>query len=60
MTASGAQSPPPSSGLIARFVDLKEAMEVTKVYMLQWHDMGQQPFASLVLGLYTHRSRELM
>lgn len=34
--------------LIARFVGLKEAMEVAKVYMLQWHDMGQQPFASLL------------
>jgi len=33
--------------LIARFVGLKEALEVAKVYMLQWHDMGQQPFASL-------------
>jgi transcriptional regulator GlxA family with amidase domain len=33
--------------LIARFVGLKEAMQVAKVYMLQWHDMGQQPFASL-------------
>ncbi len=33
--------------LIARFVGLEEAMEVAKVYMLQWHDMGQQPFASL-------------
>ena len=34
--------------LIARFVGLEEAMEVAKVYMLQWHDMGQQPFASLM------------
>ena len=34
--------------LIARFVGLKEAMEVAKVYMLQWHDLGQQPFASLL------------
>jgi transcriptional regulator GlxA family with amidase domain len=34
--------------LIARFVGLTEAMEVAKVYMLQWHDMGQQPFASLM------------
>lgn len=34
--------------LIARFVGLKEAMEVAKVYMLQWHDLGQQPFASLM------------
>ena len=33
---------------IARFVGLKEAMEVAKVYMLQWHDMGQQPFAALM------------
>lgn len=33
--------------LIARFVGLKEAMEVAKVYLLQWHDLGQQPFASL-------------
>jgi transcriptional regulator GlxA family with amidase domain len=33
--------------LIARYVGLKEAMEVAKVYMLQWHDLGQQPFASL-------------
>ncbi|WP_164753726.1 MULTISPECIES: helix-turn-helix domain-containing protein [unclassified Mesorhizobium] len=23
-------------------------MEVAKVYMLQWHDMGQQPFAALM------------
>jgi transcriptional regulator GlxA family with amidase domain len=34
--------------LIARFVGLKEAMEVAKVYLLQWHDLGQQPFASLM------------
>jgi transcriptional regulator GlxA family with amidase domain len=33
--------------LIARFVGLKEAMAVAKVYMLQWHDLGQQPFAAL-------------
>jgi len=33
--------------LIARFVGLKEAMEVAKVHMLQWHDTGQQPFATL-------------
>jgi transcriptional regulator GlxA family with amidase domain len=34
--------------LIARFVGLTEAMQVAKVYMLQWHDIGQKPFASLV------------
>lgn len=33
--------------LIARFVGLKEAMEVARVHMLQWHDIGQQPFAAL-------------
>jgi transcriptional regulator GlxA family with amidase domain len=34
--------------LIARFVSLRDAMEVAKVYMLQWHDMGQQPFSALL------------
>jgi transcriptional regulator GlxA family with amidase domain len=34
--------------LIARFVGIKEANEVARVYMLQWHDQGQQPFASLL------------
>jgi transcriptional regulator GlxA family with amidase domain len=34
--------------LIARFVGLREATEVARVYMLQWHDTGQQPFAALL------------
>lgn len=34
--------------LIARFVGLREAIEVARVYMLQWHDTGQQPFAALL------------
>jgi transcriptional regulator GlxA family with amidase domain len=34
--------------LIARFVGLKEATEVARVYLLQWHDLGQQPFAALL------------
>lgn len=34
--------------LIARFVGLKEAIEVARVYMLQWHETGQQPFAALL------------
>jgi transcriptional regulator GlxA family with amidase domain len=34
--------------LIARFVGIKEANDVARVYMLQWHDLGQQPFASLM------------
>jgi transcriptional regulator GlxA family with amidase domain len=33
--------------IIARHVGLKEAIEVAKVYMLSWHDLGQQPFAAL-------------
>jgi transcriptional regulator GlxA family with amidase domain len=39
--------------LIARFVGLKEAIEVARVYMLQWHDLGQQPFASLMYSRQT-------
>jgi transcriptional regulator GlxA family with amidase domain len=34
--------------LIARHVGLKEAIEVAKVYVLQWHDLGQRPYASLM------------
>jgi transcriptional regulator GlxA family with amidase domain len=34
--------------LIARYVGLVQAMEVAKVFMLQWHDMGQQPFTTLM------------
>jgi len=34
--------------LIARYVGLKEAIEVAKTYMLEWHELGQQPFASLL------------
>ena len=41
--------------LIARFVGLKEAIEVARVYILQWHDLGQQPFASL---MYFHQTQD--
>ena len=34
--------------IIARYVGLREAIEVARVYMLQWHDMGQQPFSQLM------------
>ena len=34
--------------LIARFVSPEEAMRVARIYMLQWHDLGQTPFASLL------------
>lgn len=39
--------------LIARFVGLREAIEVARVYMLQWHDLGQQPFATLARSRQT-------
>jgi len=34
--------------LIARHVGLKEARQVARTYMLDWHDDGQLPFASLL------------
>ena len=34
--------------LIARFVGLEDAIQVARVWMLQWHDLGQKPFASLM------------
>jgi transcriptional regulator GlxA family with amidase domain len=34
--------------LIARYVGLEEALQVAKVYMLQWHDLGQRPFSALL------------
>lgn len=34
--------------LIARFVGLREALEVAKIFMINWHDTGQQPFAAAV------------
>ena len=36
--------------LIARFIGLETAMQVARVWMLQWHDLGQQPFANLLRG----------
>jgi transcriptional regulator GlxA family with amidase domain len=36
--------------LIGRFVGLKEAIEVAKVYLVDWHDIGQRPFASLLMA----------
>ena len=33
--------------LIARFVDTEEAMRVARLHLLDWHHVGQQPFASL-------------
>jgi transcriptional regulator GlxA family with amidase domain len=36
--------------LIARFAGVEEAMRVAKVYLIDWHDIGQQPFAALTLA----------
>ena len=36
--------------LIARYVGLKEARQVARTYMLDWHDHGQLPFASLLVA----------
>ena len=37
--------------LIARFVGVEEAMQVAKLYLINWHDIGQQPFAALARTL---------
>jgi transcriptional regulator GlxA family with amidase domain len=34
--------------LIGRFVGVQAALEVAKAYVIDWHDAGQQPFASLL------------
>lgn len=36
--------------LIARHVGLKEARQVARTYMVDWHDDGQRPFASLLVA----------
>ena len=36
--------------LIARHVGLTEARQVARTYMLDWHDYGQLPFASLLVA----------
>jgi transcriptional regulator GlxA family with amidase domain len=33
--------------LIARFAGVEEAMRVARVNLIDWHDIGQQPFAAL-------------
>lgn len=33
--------------LIARMLGIEEAMRVARVYLLDWHHIGQQPFANL-------------
>ena len=34
--------------LIARFVSTEEAMRVARLHLLDWHHVGQQPFAALM------------
>jgi transcriptional regulator GlxA family with amidase domain len=33
--------------LVARFAGVEEAMRLARVYLIDWHDMGQQPYAAL-------------
>lgn len=33
--------------LIARFVGVEEAMQTARLYLINWHEVGQQPFAAL-------------
>ena len=39
--------------VIARFLGQEEAMRVAKLYLLDWHRVGQQPFASLARRVQT-------
>lgn len=34
--------------LIARFLGIEEAMRLARIYLVDWHDMGQQPYSSLI------------
>lgn len=36
--------------LIARFVNVEAAMHVARVNLIDWHDLGQQPFAALTVA----------
>jgi transcriptional regulator GlxA family with amidase domain len=40
--------------LIARLLGIEEAMRVARVYMIDWHHVGQQPFASLSCSRQTN------
>ncbi|MCW8880898.1 MAG: helix-turn-helix domain-containing protein [Sedimenticola sp.] len=33
--------------LVARLLDVEEAMRLAKLFLIDWHDMGQLPFAAL-------------
>lgn len=33
--------------IIARFFSVEEAMQIARLYLIDWHDIGQQPFAAL-------------
>lgn len=36
--------------LVARLVDVEEAMRLARLYLIDWHDLGQQPYATLSRG----------
>jgi len=35
--------------LVARFISVEEAMRLARLHLLDWHHVGQQPFASLTM-----------
>ncbi len=39
--------------LVARFVGVDEAMRLARIYLVDWHASGQQPYASLVRARQT-------
>lgn len=36
--------------LVARFLGVEEAMRLARLHLLNWHDIGQQPYAALTRG----------
>lgn len=43
--------------LIARFAGTEEAMRVARVYLIDWHSIGQQPFAMLTRNCQAQDAR---
>jgi transcriptional regulator GlxA family with amidase domain len=39
--------------LVARLIGVEEAMHIAKLFLIDWHDVGQLPFAALTVGNQT-------
>jgi len=39
--------------IVARFLGVEDAMRVARLHLIDWHDIGQQPFAVLTYGRQT-------